>query len=257
MQQKACAFLKLQRRMTMVHSLSFQNNSCLYPAGKRRKELGVLNSSRGLAKRMKSWQFHNAVLIHTCSHSPVDYLFLKQHQLGGREGEKCGGVTWTDKMKCWFQTICTEFSLRNWKNSHWAHLVSVPQNKASFAHNTWCSTCMWFNFTFLQLSSYIPQKACLIHLTATKWSGQTPALLLSQWHVNGQPHHRCDRGAKQKVYHAFPPQISQATAQASALSGAGSPCLSSLPKASWEQWFLFVTSCCFPKKAKIALTVEE
>lgn len=135
-------------------------------------------------------------------------------------------------MRCWFQTICTEFFPRNRKNSHWVHLVAILQNKASFARSTRCSTCMLFHFTFLQLSQYTPQEACLIHLTATKWSGQTPALSLSQWHVNGQPHRRrCDRGAEQKVYRAFPLYVSPATTQASALSGADSPYLSSPAKA--------------------------
>lgn len=48
--------------MTTVHSLSFQNNSCLYPAGKRRKELGLLDSGGGSAKEIKSWQMSKRCL---------------------------------------------------------------------------------------------------------------------------------------------------------------------------------------------------
>lgn len=73
-----CFFYKLLRRMTMIQSLSFQNNSCLYPAGKRRKEIGLLDSSRGSAKRIKSWQISenclNTYLL------PGDVLFVKQQQ---------------------------------------------------------------------------------------------------------------------------------------------------------------------------------
>lgn len=132
-------------------------------------------------------------------------------------------------MRCWFQTICIEFFPRKRKNSHRAHLVSVLQNKASFAQSTQHSTRMRLSFTFLWLSWYIPQQACLIHLTAAEWCGQRPALSLGQGHVNGQqPHTRCDRAAEHRVYLAFPPSASRATAQVSALSGADSPYLSSL-----------------------------
>lgn len=79
--------------MTVVQSLSLQNNSCLYPAGKRRKEIGLLDSSRGSAKGIKSWQISECCLN---TYLPGNVLFVKQQQkLGGVGG--CNGVTWTDK----------------------------------------------------------------------------------------------------------------------------------------------------------------
>lgn len=146
-------------------------------------------------------------------------------------------------MRRWFQTICIEFSPRNRKNSHRVHLVSVLHNKASFAQSTQRSTCMRFNFTFLRLSQYIPQQACLTHLTAAERSGPSPALSLSQRHVNGQQHHtRCDRAAEHGVYLAFLPHTSRATAQVSALRGADSPYLSSLAMTGIPVWNVILHS---------------
>lgn len=46
----------------MAHSFSFQNNSCVYPAGKRRTELGLLDSRGVSAKELKNWQISKRCL---------------------------------------------------------------------------------------------------------------------------------------------------------------------------------------------------
>lgn len=86
----------------MAQSLSFQNNSCLYPAGKRRSGLRLLDSRGGSAKEMKSWQISNHglktyLLTLTCRFSV--YKTTQKLLFGGREEGDCGGMTRTDKTR--------------------------------------------------------------------------------------------------------------------------------------------------------------
>lgn len=189
-QQNICFFFffELLRRTTVAHSLSFQNSICLYPAGKR-KELGLLDS-KGFSWEIKSWHTSNTHLLALTSGFYVNKT--KKEYYGG-----------------WGRVLRLKLTEQYADSSPYV-LNSPPETERTATESIWFphsrikpSTCMWFNFI---LSSSISQKACLIYLTATKWSGQSPALRLSLWHVNGQPHHRrCDRGGKCEVYRASPP----------------------------------------------------
>lgn len=163
---------------------------------------GFWTPGGGQQKRWRAGKFQTMALKHTCSHSPVGFLFTKQHKNYYLEGGKKETVV-----------VWLELTKRGVESRPYV-LNSPPETEGTVTEPIWSpyrrikpplltalgaahvpsltsSSCNYL--------SAFPRKLVLSTWQLPSDPGR------SQWHVNGQPHgRRCASAGKQSFVVQFP-----------------------------------------------------
>lgn len=159
------------------------------------KDLGFWTPGGVQQKRWRAGKFQTMALTHTCSHSPVGFLFIKQQQKLLFGGRKASVVVWLELTK-------------RGVDSRPYVLNSPPETEGTVTEPIWSPYCRIkpplltalgaahvrsLTSSSCNYLSAFPRKLVLSTWQLPSDPGR------SRWHVNGQPHgRRCARAAEQR-----------------------------------------------------------